>query len=518
MTTRNALAWVVALLFLLTPAWSWGQSARKAESLLNGWQMPEAKRVVDALATTYPDEPNVKYLRARLAFFQGDYKRAVALLDEANEAQSNPYWKQLREVVSNTQAVTQKFKRVRSPKGYFDLFVDPGKDEVLVSDALRVLDEAYEQIGRALQHRPPVPIRVEVYPTTATLAKVSSLSEKDIKTSGTIALCKYNRLMITSPRALLQGYGWADTLVHEYVHYVINHKTKAQVPIWMHEGMAKYLERRWRGPNKQSLSPSSEDLLRQYIEKDTLITFEQMHPSMAKLPSQEDAAVAFAEVFTVMEYLEAQLGEGAFAKVLDHINDGLGAKRAFAKALSTTFPAFERKWKAYLKQRPKVILPKGARFGDKLQFKGDANPNDLKQIAAPKARDHVHLGELLQGRKRYKAALVQYNKAARMMGETNPVLQTRLAQSHLALKQYTQAQQALLPILSAYPSDVRVWLGLGEAALGLKDAPKALEYLQEAIYINPFDPRVHELLAQAHKAVGQPAQAEVALSNLKRVR
>ena len=133
--------WIALALTLLLgglPQSSWGQSARSADELLTGWQMPEAERMIAELSATYPDEPNVTYLRARLAFFQGDYKRAVELLDEATKAQSNPYWSQLREVVANTQSVTKPFKRVRSPKGYFDLFVDPEADQ-------RLDDEAHDQ-------------------------------------------------------------------------------------------------------------------------------------------------------------------------------------------------------------------------------------------------------------------------------------------------------------------------------------------------------------------------------------
>lgn len=494
------------------------QTVRKADELLNGWQMKSAKTAIDQLEKRYPKEAAIFYLKARLAFFEGDYTLGVDLLDRAIKAYpTNAYWKQLREVMDNTKKVTKKYKRIKSPKGYFEVFVQPGKDEILVPYALEVLDIAYVAIGNALQHRPPTPIRVEVYPTTATLAKVSSLTEKDIRTSGTIALCKYNRLMITSPKALLKGYEWADTLVHEYVHYVINHKTSANVPIWMHEGMAKYLERRWRGPNNNRLSSSSEHLLRERLEKNKLITFDQMHPSMAKLPSQEDAAVAFAEVYTVMEYLNKKLGEAGFALVLEQINKGDDAKKAFAKVLETTFPAFERAWKAYLKTRPKVTLPKDEVIIKTLKFKGDKNiESDLKKIPKPKARDHMHLGEMMQARKRFKAALVQYKKAARIMGKDSRVLQTRLAQTHLALKQYKEAYEVLKPMHQHYPSDVRIWMGMGEAKLGLKQYKLAIKYLVEAVYINPFDPRVHELLARAYEYNGQSDKAQLAMAHRKK--
>ncbi|SVC79051.1 uncharacterized protein METZ01_LOCUS331905, partial [marine metagenome] len=34
---------------------------------------------------------------------------------------------------------------------------------------------------------------------------------EDIATSGTVALCKYNRIMIISPGSLVRGYNWMDS-------------------------------------------------------------------------------------------------------------------------------------------------------------------------------------------------------------------------------------------------------------------------------------------------------------------
>ena len=50
--------------------------------------------------------------------------------------------------------------------------------------------------------------------------------------------------MVTSPKAVVRGYDWLDTLAHEYVHFVVGNASKNTVPIWMHEGLAKYLESR----------------------------------------------------------------------------------------------------------------------------------------------------------------------------------------------------------------------------------------------------------------------------------
>jgi tetratricopeptide (TPR) repeat protein len=486
------------------------KSPDQINNMLSAWQMADAKAAIDTLADEFPGDANTLYLQARYDFFQGDYEQAGQKLDQAiANGGEKPRWIHLRDLVKATHEVTKDYVKYTSSKGRFEIYVPKGKDQVLIPFAAEALEQAYEEVGDELGYKPATPIRVEVYPRTATLAKVSTLTEQEIRTSGTIALCKYNRLMITSPRALLQGYGWVDTLVHEYVHYVINSKTQNRVPIWMHEGLAKFLERRWRGPNAQKLPPSSQSLLKKRVDADDLITFEQMHPSMAKLPSQEDAAVAFAQVYTVMEYLREQVGEKAFENLLDAVNDGLDARAAFAKTVGKPFATFEKEWLVYLKARDMTNLPDDSGYEEKLRFKEEnASKSEVNEIEQPEARDHMHLGEMLQARNRHGAALVQYKKASHLLGQTNPVLQTRQAQCMLEGNDAKGALAVLEPVREKYPGYVHAWVEMGKASLALGQYAEARDYLNEAARINPFDPEVHQKLSEAYEKLGETDMAE----------
>src|SRR5690606_12596943 len=126
------------------------------------------------------------------------------------------------------------------------------------------------------------PIRLEIYPTAASLARVSTLSVVDIERTGTIALCKWDRLMVTSPRALVRGYPWLDTIAHELVHLRLAQASRDQAPVWFHEGLAKFLEHRWRSDTAgPALEPASRALLAKAVAEDALLPFERLHPSIA---------------------------------------------------------------------------------------------------------------------------------------------------------------------------------------------------------------------------------------------
>lgn len=517
---RHLLHILITLCLLAVSSNVSAQNSRDIGVLLDAWQMAEAKAALKKLEADRGNTPETIFLQARIDFLDGKYDLAVNQLDQALTQDDRPEFRELRDLARATRDVTANFERHISPKGYFAVYIEPSsRDKVLLPWAFEALDVAYEALAEELGHRPPTPIRVEVYAKTSVLATVSVLTEEEIRTSGTIALCKYNRLMITSPRALVRGYGWVDTLVHEYVHYVINHRTSNQVPIWMHEGLAKFLERRWRGPDAHRLPPHSEHLLQKRVAANDLITFAQMHPSMAKLPSQEDAAVAFAEVYTAMEYLKDNAGEQAFRRLLDEIANGEDARAAFAKTLGTSFGKFERDWRAGLKNRPKIEYPDDPAYQEKLVFKDERGKADeFSEIPQPQARDHLNLGQMFQARGRPKAAIVQYRKAVRLMGDQHPKLQTRLAQTLLETGQPQEAFDALEPIRQTYPSYVSTWIQLGRAAYELGKYDDAERNLDEAARINPFNPEVHERLALVYEKQGDAARAKRAREFAKLVK
>ncbi|MFB6263529.1 MAG: tetratricopeptide repeat protein [Bradymonadaceae bacterium] len=504
------IAALAAAISLLWSAAAAAQTVPQARRLLDTWQFDRASKVIDSLASDKPDSPQVQYLRAREDFLHGRYDRALERLDqlETNGFGGDRHAR-FRKLVESTRTVTENYEKHVSPQGRFEIYVEPGKDRVLVPYAARALERAYDAIGKALDHRPDTPIRVEVYPSTATLAKVSGLTEEEIRTSGTIALAKYNRLMITSPKALLKGYGWADTLIHEYIHLVINRKMETQVPIWMHEGLAKYLEHRWRGPDVHHMTPSMRRLLDKRLKKDDLVSFEQMHPSMAKLPSQEDAGTAFAQVYTLMEYLHRQQGDGVFVDLLDAVSRTGDARRAVEVITGNDFSTVTSRWKAYLRETLDSNLPEGAKFEHGLVFK-DQSKEKMKPetFDKPRAKDHMKLGEMLQARERFEAATVEYEKATRLAEAPNPRLSSRFAHVLNETGQHERAIEVLSEARSLYPDYVAIWLELGEANLEAGRPKRARKHLLEAVRINPFNPEVHELLARVYEKLGDTDRAK----------
>ena len=506
------MRWLVVFFALFPVAARAQRWIGPAERLIEEWRITEAVRAAAPLLRDHAGDGEVIYLDGDLLFLQGDYAGAARRLREAI-AHAPPgapegEWRGLADLAAATAEATRGFAEARSPGGHFIIRYAPGKDALLLPYAFEALEAAYKEVGvRDFGDAPVEPVRVEIYPEVADLAKVSTLTQKEIETSGTIALCKFNRLMIVSPRALVRGYPWLDTLAHEYTHFVVSRASYNSVPIWLHEGLAKFEERRWRDPDDEGLTPTMEHLLATALAHNKrLITFAEMYPSMAKLPSQADTALAFAEVFTVVEYLHERKGWEGVRAVIERMKAGESDAGAIASVLGETFDEFQRDWKAWLKaKRLKMrpgLVPASLKFvtigSEKKSSKKEED--DSQDITEERARKFARLGGMLRAHGRLGPAAVEYEKAQALVGAGHPAIADKLARTYLALNDPDQAIATAEPALALYPDLAGPSVILGEAYLkkGLRD--QAAPLFDAAIRISPFDPTPHCGLAKIYAA------------------
>jgi tetratricopeptide (TPR) repeat protein len=460
-------------------------------------RLERAERSLAALSASHPDVADVLFEQARLAFYRGQYAEAVTLADRAlgsAKGQGRRALTAMRELMSSTLAVTRGFERAVSPDGRYDVLYPPGKDALLAHYALEVLAAADRALAAVFGQRLPAPIRLEIYPSPETLAEVSALTVEQIETTGTVALSKWNRLMITSPKALVRGYPWADTITHEMVHLVLSRMTGERAPVWLQEGTAKLYERAWRGRDGQLvLDKASQGLLHAANARGKLLTFEQMHPSIAMLPSEDDAALAFAQVATFMQRYVDRHGQAALRAALEQIDRGVDAREALGSAASAPFAKLESDWKAALPSAAPGEAPR--RLATRFRT-GDGPTDESSEVVEDETRKHLRIGDLLWDRGRVTAAAREYEKAHRA-DRKDPIAAARWARAALETGNPNAAVQALAPHLENYPSHAPTHALLGSARLLLGEREAARDQLREAIRINPFDPDPHCDLVRA---------------------
>ncbi len=490
-------------------------AAARFDVALDAWDLAAAEAAVAELPAGSARDVKAGVL----ALHRAEYPEAEALLSGALTSGQLPSASAITQEAQHYLALARGEQRALgpalrqlSPDGHVEIVCADARDAILAPYLFAAMADARAALGADLGVLPDHPVRFEILDDPAKLALVSPLTLDNVYTTGTVGITKYRRIIMVSPRVLLYGYGWLDTAVHEYVHYLVTLRTRNRAPVWLQEGLAKLLETRWRSATPLPLEPAPRKLLARGLARDDLVSFAEMYPSLAMLPSQERAALAYAQVQTMLELLREEQGQPGLAVLLDRVAAGGVAEDALASAWGGSFAAFHEHWKATMRRR---TASKPSNPGDaalrKLHFR-DANkagaaedepdPSLLgdvfSHLGGGKARQHARLGVLLTLRGHLAQATRQYEKArdAEPRVAADPKLARRLGELYLQLGQPARAVPLLRLAGADDPEQANVAASEGRALLQTGDRVGARAALTRAVRVNPFIPTLHCDLAR----------------------
>jgi tetratricopeptide (TPR) repeat protein len=484
------------------------QTATSGEVLLERWQAEAAHQWAVQQLEREPQHPIWRFVLAQALFYLGRYQGALEAFDAAIQVLPHPRFQHYREFVAQTLQSTATLQLIET--AHFRIYVDPEHDAALVPYIGEVLEQSYQGLGEIFSFFPGAKIRVEIFPTTATFYPASSLSARDIEVSGAIGICKFNKIMLLSPRNLARGYRWTDALSHEYIHYILVHLSDNHAPIWLHEGMAKYFEDIWRLPQSAWLSRRTESLLAHALKHNSFVGFKNMEPSLVKLDTTYQVQLAYAEAASAIDFIMHRLGATGLRQILQELRQAQeeGAAAAIARVMGLEFGQFQDHWRQFLaakklQEYDGIRLP---RF--ELKEEGTLPPDDVhREIQSTTARMHVRLGDRLRQRGRDQAATVEYNRALDK-DPHSPYLLNKLAVSLMAQGRW---EEALPPLQQAHlfdPDYVTTHTNFGRLHLAWRAYEPARQALWEALQINPFDPSIHLHLAESYRQLGQADKAQ----------
>ncbi len=474
------------------------------DGALGRWDTDAARK---ALADVR-DGPARKIKLGIVAIYEGDYAGAEAVLAEAIDAGelrgSDPLAEEARHYLALARGAQQALGAalsVTSPDGHVQAVFADAKDALLAPYLFEAMAHARDVLGTELGVVPDHAVRFEFLDDPAKLAMVTPLTIANIRTTGTVGVTKHRRVVMITPRVMVHGYGWLDTAVHEYVHYLLTLRTGNLAPVWLQEGLAKLYETRWRRSAPEPLDPGVAFRLHQAIVRDDLVTFEEMYPSVAMLPSAERAALAYAEVETMLALVRERRGAAGIATLLDRVEAGDDAKAALAAAWGSDFSDFDAEWRRVTKTR----TARGRKGEvDVPTFKDPDSPpptelgDVFSELGGGKARQHARLGALLQARKHLDQAALQYEKArkldARARRDAN--LSRRLGKLYVELERWSAAVPLLAIAAEDAPDDANLAAAQARALLRTGAEADARQAAARAIRNNPFVPGVHCDLAE----------------------
>ncbi|MBK9262520.1 MAG: hypothetical protein IPM54_22285 [Polyangiaceae bacterium] len=342
---------------------------------------------------------------------------------------------------------------------------------LIVDTALRTRTMLTKELGVEL----PLPIHVDLVRDQFALSAMTGLPEQAARTTGTVAVAKWGRVTMLSPRATSGNYAWLDTLAHEMTHLALSRGTRDKAPLWLQEGVAKRQQTRWRDGEPLDDFPPDDAVARIGMERGLGVELDKIGPSIAMLPSAERASVAYAEVASFIRYWAREAGDEALPQLVVRLKeakepDDVG--RAISAVSSADFVTWVSRWKAHLTS-VQTNMPADLEPGARPSFGKDA------------AR-RVRLGTLLQNRSHAKAASIERTKAhAAAPFDAN--VRCALAESFVAMGEKQNAASLVERI-----EDVHYRVGRWHSLRGLlfPDASDVDRQFRMGISLDPMEPLV----------------------------
>jgi len=316
-------------------------------------------------------------------------------------------------------------------------------------------------------------MRVVVVRDLLSLATATGLPYDSAKTTGTVAVAKWGRVTLLSPRATRHSYAWRDTITHELTHLAVTRLTLDRAPLWLQEGIAKREEVRWRAPGPFDDRPTPEAIVAHGAAQHLDTPLDKLGPSIAMLPSADRAAVAFAEVTSFVRFYADTVGPSALPELLKAIRVRDSASEALKELSGADLAGWDAKWRAYLAARPVETLPAAWALG--------TQPPGLRDL-----RDRARLAELLVGRDHPSDALAE-------LEPLGPEAWQDASLRHLRARAFEAAGNG--PVVEASlgePKDVASsygpwWAIRGRFARARGDGSSADGFFLEAVAEDPLD-------------------------------
>jgi hypothetical protein len=399
-------------------------------------------------------EPSVAYLRARIALAKGDCELAAKLMSTQSNVPPQEL-ETLRVAEGCSRAMAGAEVVQEESKGVW-IRLQNSRDRVLVPLLADVADRAAKSIERRLRTRFPRPIRIELVSDLPSLSYLTGLPLEAAETTGTIAIARWGKVTVLSPRATRDGFPWQDTLAHELAHLGVSRKSGDEAPLWLQEGIAKRLESRWRAPLPQDDARAARRQVKMALRDGRTVGIDRLGPSIAMLPSPELAATAYAEVEDFLAYFVEQSGERALELLLVELRS-LGSSntdQALRGVSGYSLAEWMRKWQHVV-----------------------ASDTVSDAESSPEAHvdyRNLRLGMLLGERRHWAASIAQLERAS-ASGPRDPEANHRVALAHLILG-HPHVAEATLALADERRFSDGTWLsiqGRVEELLGHRNAAES---------------------------------------------
>lgn len=292
-----------------TPALEYLERARRVDSQnadvpkLTGWAYYGLNRIEDAVR---------------------EWKRALALRPDADVELA------LARALRDEEAESDYRE---GETRHFNLRYHGGATPQLAREILRALEQHFSAIEGELRFTPAEPIGVILY-TEQAFADIT-------RVPGWVGAINDGRIRVPVQGLTSVTGDLSQTLKHELAHSFIHQKTRGRAPVWLHEGVAQWIE-------GASARPHAHILVTAYDQK-VALPLRLMEGSFTNLPS-DVASYAYAWSLGVVEYVAATYGSSDVVRLIEGISSESSAEAAVRSVLRFDYAQLEAETVNYLRR------------------------------------------------------------------------------------------------------------------------------------------------------------------------
>ncbi|MCH8203802.1 MAG: tetratricopeptide repeat protein [Candidatus Hydrogenedentes bacterium] len=284
-----------------------------------------------------PDDADAHFLLGEAYYKDGDARSALQHWEWVSTADpSRTGLAERIETARREERVEADFAGRNSR--HFSVNYDREAEGALVREVLQVLEDAYREVGRTFGRAyPPTPIQVSLY----TVEGFSESTQLDGHVGAVYDGTKIRCPVIDKHGKRLPADELRRRLVHEYVHVVVHHIAKQNVPWWLNEGLAETLSR--------ELGPREIKLLQRARESGSLHRLSDI--SGEQLGRQDVAALrlAYTQSHATVGFLKQRFGTRRFATLLEALAQGEDPEVALRRSFRYTYRTLELAVSNYIK-------------------------------------------------------------------------------------------------------------------------------------------------------------------------
>lgn len=289
-----------------------------------------AERELVKAAELNPKEPSPYQFLGEIYYRKDDLETAASYWEKA--AELNPADPNLRARLERIRKEHKAEKDFNRDVTSHFLVKYEGREKIEAGRIiLRVLEDAYGEVGRALSYYPDREIQVILY---------SSQQFQEVADAPGWSGGIYDgKIRIPIGGLEQETAGLRRLLYHEYTHAVVRAMTP-RCPTWLNEGLAQYFEGR-------EIDSRQKEVLRRIAQSGKLPLLSNLEGSFTGLDGNQ-AVFAYLFSLSSVRYMIDSFGIYRIKNVLDELAAGAAAGRAISTGITLSYEELQQGWKKSL--------------------------------------------------------------------------------------------------------------------------------------------------------------------------